>query len=625
MIPSYLSAVWSASASALSNHLWQSTLFAFAAGLLTLALRKNCARARYWLWLAASAKFLIPFSLLIGIGSHMARPRALAAVQPSVFFAIDEVSRPFMQPTTPVTVSIASTDHLNFVHMLPAILLAVWLCGFILVLFVWCVRWRRISAALLKAMPLHEGREVEALQRLKRSGGIRIRIKLLLSPASVEPGIFGIARPVLVWPKGISERLEDTQLEAILAHEMCHVSCYDNLTAAIHMMVEAIFWFHPLVWWLGMRLVEERERACDEAALQLCKQPQIYAESILKVCEFCVESPLICISGVTGSDLKKRIVRIMTDAEHVARKLDFSRKFLLYVAGLAVIVVPIVFGQVRAAQGQAGPQDKAAIGIVTSEAFDVASIKPNKPMGGHFMFGGGWSADEFTSFSTTLHDLVKTAYGVQDNQISGGPNWIDSERYDVRAKMSSSVADHLQKLSPDQRDIVQEHMLQALLADRFHLVIRHETKELPVYALEIAKNGSKLKEANPANTYPNGFKAPDGSPAGSSEMEFGGGQLTGQGVPISVLVSDLSQQPELAGRTLEDRTGLTAMYDFTLRWTQQTPISRGAPQSDNGLGPYASGASLFTALLEQLGLRVESTKGPVDTIAIDRVERVSEN
>ncbi len=136
----------------------------------------------------------------------------------------------------------------------------------------------------------------------------------------------GFFRPVLLLPVGIVERLAPGQLQAVLAHELCHIARRDNLTAAIHMIVEAVFWFHPLVWWISARLMEERERACDEAVLELGSEPQVYAESILKTCEFCVESPLTCVSGVTGADLKKRIVRIMTG--HMPNKLSFVRKLL---------------------------------------------------------------------------------------------------------------------------------------------------------------------------------------------------------------------------------------------------------------------------------------------------------
>ena len=167
---------------------------------------------------------------------------------------------------------------------------------------------------------------------MERLAGLRSTIEMKSLPASLEPGIFGLFRPVLLWPHAITARLDDAHLEAVLAHEVCHVQRRDNLTAGLHMLVEAIFWFHPLVWWLETRLIEEREHACDETVLQLCGQRTIYAESILKVCEFCIESPLACVSGVTGADLKKRIVQIMTD--RVVRKLTWEKKLLIGAVGL---------------------------------------------------------------------------------------------------------------------------------------------------------------------------------------------------------------------------------------------------------------------------------------------------
>src|SRR4029077_3441034 len=180
-----------------------------------------------------------------------------------------------------------------------------------LVVLIWCMRWRKISVALRNAEPLQEGREAEALRKLQHIAGSRTPIDLVLSRTSLEPGIFGITRPVLVWPEGISKHLEDAHLEAILAHELWHVRRRDNLAAALHMLVEAMFWFHPLVWWLGARLVEERERACDEEVLRLGNSPETYAEGILKVCKLYVESPVLCVSGVTGANLKRRIEEIM--------------------------------------------------------------------------------------------------------------------------------------------------------------------------------------------------------------------------------------------------------------------------------------------------------------------------
>jgi beta-lactamase regulating signal transducer with metallopeptidase domain len=191
--------------------------------------------------------------------------------------------------------------------------------------------------------------------------GIRQQIQLLLSRATLEPGIFGMARPVLVWPHGISDHLDAPHLEAIIAHELWHVRRRDNLAAAFHMIVEALFWFHPLVWWVGSRLIDERERACDEQVLESGSERRVYAESILKVCEFCVGSPLACVSGVTGADLKKRMVHIMT--EHVVRKLDFSRKLILSTAGVLALALPLAFKPERLCVGgifhQAEPSSNA--------------------------------------------------------------------------------------------------------------------------------------------------------------------------------------------------------------------------------------------------------------------------
>ena len=156
----------------------------------------------------------------------------------------------------------------------------------------------------------------------------------------------GLLRPVLLLPAGIIDRLTPPQLEAVLAHELCHVRRRDNLTAAIHMIVEAVFWFHPLVWWISARLVEERERACDEEVLRLGSEPQVYAEGILNVCKFYLESPLTCVSGVTGSDLKKRVGRIMSN--HVGETLNGWRKLSLAIAGVAALAVPIVVGVLTA-------------------------------------------------------------------------------------------------------------------------------------------------------------------------------------------------------------------------------------------------------------------------------------
>jgi bla regulator protein BlaR1 len=607
MIPKFSFAIWTAIAPSLGNHLWQSTMFASTIALLTLALRNNRAQVRYWLWLAASLKFLIPFSLLVGLGSHLASARATVAPKTGLYFAMEQVGQPFTQQAVPLIPNVApSTALQSLIHLLPA-LLVVWLCGFVVVLFVWCVRWRRISAAVREAEPLRQGREVEVLRRLESAPGMPKHIEIRSSRGSLEPGIFGITRPVLLWPHGITGRLKDEHLKSILAHELLHIRRRDNLAAAIHMLVEAVFWFHPLVWWMGTRLVEERERACDEQVLQSGGDRQVYAESILKICEFCVGSPLTCVSGVTGAELKTRITRIMSD--QVARKLDFRRKLLLATAFVLAVAAPIVAGAFHAAPTRTATQ--APETTTSARAFASVSIVPSKSSAYKVMFG----PNSFRS-SAPLQQVIRAAYGVEDDRIIGAPDWLNSERYDFEAKEDTSGDSDPRKPSFDQNASEQKRMLQQALADRLKLALHRETRDVSVYALVLAQGGPKFHESQPGDTYPNGFKGPDGiaRPGGihfENSVENGGNyfgfgtKLIAQGIPVGAFLWHLQV---FLHHTIVDETGLSGTYDFTFQVPSLPPIE-------------ASGRILSAHLEQQLGLKLEPRKVSMEVLVIDHVEK----
>ncbi len=311
----------------LANHLWQSTVFSALVWLLTLALRRNRARVRHGLWLAASVKFLIPFSALIALGGQVAWRKAPARVQSQMAIVANQVSEPF--DNRMAGIALPHVDDRK-PSPLPAILLGAWAMGFVGVGAAWLIRWRRIRAAVHAGSPIELGMPIRSVS----------------SPARLEPGVFGVFRPVLLLPSGIAEKLTREQFDAVIEHELCHVRHHDNLTAAIHMLIETVFWFHPLVWWVGTRLVEERERACDEEVLRLGSDPRAYAQSILRVCELYVESPLACVAGVSGSGLKKRIEAIMNN--RIAQKLTGGKKLLLASAGMAALAGPILIGMVNA-------------------------------------------------------------------------------------------------------------------------------------------------------------------------------------------------------------------------------------------------------------------------------------
>jgi bla regulator protein BlaR1 len=610
---------WAVIGAPIANHLWQSTLFAAIAGLLTLLLRNNHASTRYSLWFLASMKFLLPFSLLTYVGNHLTWSRIPASTQPGLLFMMEEVGQPFATASADHAVAHfdAATPTL-VARALPFLLLAVWFAGFAAVIYFWWSRWLRMTAVRRASVAEKSGREYETLRRLEKSAGIFGRVELIITKSILEPGILGALRPMLLLPSGISDRLTDGQLEAVMVHELCHVRRRDNLAAAFHMLVEALFWFHPLVWWLGARLMDERERACDEEVLSLGSDPQIYAESILKICEFYVESPLLCASGVTGSNLKQRIEVIMQN--RIPRNLDFARKLLLSAAALIAVAIPLVFSLLHPAQIRAQSQlpetGKAGVSFetatvtpnTTGEPMAGFTIKMPTPVKGSPMHAVQFKVDRFMATNFTLLELIKLGYRVQQAQIVGGDDWLHSDRYDVDAKISSAELEKLHQLEAPQASQERQEMIQALLADRFKLGVHRESRQLPVYVLVTAPEILKMRLAKPDDTYPNGIKYPNGKPIVPGLLAPKSGEFVGQGTTVSRLVEALET---LLDRPLLDKTGITGNYDFTLDWN---PNPSAALQN----------ASLFAALEQQLGLKIEEQESPVEVLVIDRAEKPSQ-
>jgi len=579
----------SAHLDSLLAHLWQSTLCLFVAWLLTLTLKNNRASVRYWVWLAASVKFLVPFSLLVSAGSELGSRTLPAREQTRFFSVVEEISRPLIS-SAPAPMPAVT---LPAFHPVLAVLIGVWFFGFIVTAIYWLILWRRIHTALRMAKPLP----------------LNLSIRAVSSPTRMEPGVFGIRKPILLLPEGITRYLSRDQLETVVAHELCHVRRRDNLTAAIHMLVEAIFWFYPPVWWIRKRLIEERERACDEAVLLAGSAANVYAESILNVCKFYIGSTLACSSGVSGSNLNKRITRIL--AEHTVRQLGWSRKLLLASAGVAALSLPLAFGLLHATRTWA----QAMVGISKDlPRFEVATVKPS--------MSDGWVTTKFTADGTQIRRaplilIIRQATGLlnsNDDQDIGVPSWAKTERYDIDAKVSESDVPKLDKLSRMERN----EMMQSVLVDRFKFAAHLETKELPVYELVVAKGGPKLKEAVPGDTYPNGLKDDQGQ-SSPGTMRVGLGAVDCQAVPITSLTEILT---ELAGRTVVDKTGLTSKYDIKLRWSPEDSH----PNSDaGGGGSEGPDVDFFTAIPEQLGLKLIPAKGPVNVLVVDHIEKPSAN
>jgi bla regulator protein blaR1 len=592
----------------IADHLWQSTIFAVAIAASTLVFRRNRAGLRFGLWLAASVKFLVPFAWLIGLGNWIASFRNPGQAQGGILTVVEQVSQPFTRTGFVPERSAGALPHLFVV--LPPALAAMWLLGTLSLLAFWWMRWRRVSHSMRQAVSVDVGREVDMLRRLESLAAVIRPVAFRLSPESMEPGIFGIFRPTLIWPDGISAHLDDGQLQAILAHELWHVRRRDNLAAVLQMLVEAVFWFHPLVWWIGARLMEERERACDEEVVRLGNEAEVYAASILNACKFCVEVPLSCVSGVAGSNLKRRIVHIMN--RETVYELTLIRKLGLAAMATIVVAGPVVFGVVRTPPVNAQSFQPAAD---ARQTFDSVSIKPNHSAGklDQLMV----RPDQFIYANVSVKKLITFAYGVEEYQLLGAPDWTETERFDVEATWhpvnpreagasipppppppQGALAVPMSQLGPGQL----QAMVKTLLAERFGLKLRQQSQDLPVYDLVVASTGAKLTQT-PSTPPPPSF---NGEPIISvrTMINTKAGELSLSNGPVSAFAGFLSGQ---FGRQVVDKTGLKGNYDVTLRWT---------PGQD-------ATESIVAALQDQLGLTLESQHGPVPVLVIDQVERPS--
>ena len=318
----------SANVIALANHLWQSTLFAVVVSCLTLLLRKNGARIRCLMWQAASVKFLVPFALLMAVGSHIPWPFGpIHGTKPGLLLIVGQGVAKFTQFGGEDVATLRQLTHIaNHWGIVLSLFGLVWGVGILVVATYWYTRWRRIHRAL----------------RESTQTSLAFVIPVKSSSSQFEPAVVGILHPVLLLPKGLEHRLTPTELRAVLVHERCHVVWKDNLGATFHMLVEVLFWFHPLVWWLGARIVDEREHACDEHVLADGITPATYAEGILKVCEHYLESGLACVAGIGAANLSRRIEGIMKNT-HV-EKTGAIRKMIIALAASATFPAPVLIG-----------------------------------------------------------------------------------------------------------------------------------------------------------------------------------------------------------------------------------------------------------------------------------------
>jgi len=253
-----------------------------------------------------------------------------------------------------------------------------------------------------------------------------------------------------------------------------------------------------------------------------------------------------------------------------------------------------------------------------ARAFEVASIKLHDPANPRQMMVADPSG-RLTVIGIPLVMLIRTAYGLQDDQVVGGPAWLRTDRFDITAKAEDGTP-----------VMAMGELLQSLFAERFQLTTHRETRELPIYALVKARADGSLGPRLTPNpcvwdfTKPPAPPKPGEAPCGNVSEGFG--RMTLNAMPIPVMLQYLAPK---VNRVIVDRSGLTGNFDIELQWTpdQLPPRAPGTPADQpirvNGVDIDPNGPSLFTALQEQLGLKLDSARGPVEVMVIDRVERPS--
>lgn len=578
----------------LLNHLWQSTLVAALAWLVcTTMVRANSPRVRFGVWLAASLKFLVPFVALVEAGRWLdVRPLVKPSQSREIFDIVNSASPALATAPFQTATAAAPQAQAPGADGLLVAVLMIWALGTAIVLFRWFKHWWMLRSLARDAR--FEG----------NFRGVSILRSQRMREHQIEPGVFGIWRQSILIPEGMEARLSATQLQAVLNHEWSHAQRHDNLTAWLHMTAEAIFWFYPVVWLVGRKLIEERERACDQAVLE-SNRADDYAEGVLNVCKFYFASPHRHATGITSADLRARVELILKNER--SQELGQAARWALGATVSAMVAGPALVGLLTA-QAAYDPQGNSFVGLATSaeKQFEVATIKINASDSPGFQLGPP-GRGSITIVNLALKNIIAQSFRTNVSMVSGGPGWIASTRYDIVGKGPDPSA-----ANPEVWE-----MMRSLLIERFHLKYHIENREIPVFALIVGPRGHKLTLGEDGRCKE---QIKEGQRCGDILIpRFGTGMYN---MPIGALITGIGQR---AGRPIIDKTGLTGRYDINLTWLPPGVRLEDLNLEDVPKEFRPEDVSLPEALERQAGLKLESTRAPMPSLVIDSVTEPDSN
>ena len=557
---------------AVVNSLWQAVAISAAVWLVLRFTSRLNAATRHAIWWATLAVVLIlPFA-----------PRIVNAMRSRTeHTAIPAAQRTATPPGTEITPPVVIRVEPNHTARWPLIIFAVWAA-----ILLWRLTQIVRSYIFLRRMKARATISPLALPAIPR------RASLLVSRDVASPMAVGFLHPAVILPACLVNELTDSEREHVLLHEAAHLAGYDDWTNLAMRLLSGALALHPVAIWLLRRIEREREIACDDWVVSKTGAARPYAESLAHLFELREAKRCdLLASGIFGrnSRLGDRIEILLRRN----RTFSSARSTRSVAASTLALTAMLLASSLT-------PRWIAFAQAPTRPSFEVASIKPGDPNSHKVAMqrrpGGG-----FSTTNASLQMLIGLAYGVRDHQIAGGPNWLDSAKFNIDAKPAGSSAS-------EPTDI--RLMLRSLLKDRFRLTVHSETRQEQVYELAVSRGGSRLREA--AATLH----------ADRQGLTMDRGHLTGMAAPMSQLASVLSGQLE---RSVIDRTGLTGKYDFNLEWTPANPETGPADQTGEPPSTDSSRPSIFTALQEQLGLKLQSTRGPVEIVVVDHVEKPDAN
>jgi uncharacterized protein (TIGR03435 family) len=456
--------------------------------------------------------------------------------------------------------------------------------------------------------------------------GVAQPVALLLHEAVATPMTCGLFRPVIILPADATQWTGEG-LRCALVHELEHIRRADWPVHIAARIVCAAYWFHPLAWMAWRRLCLEAEHACDDAVVR-AEDGTAYAQQLVTLARRRVKAyAQPALSMANASDLSARVAALLDETQRRGRlRASTACAMSAAAAVLMMTLAPLRAGTPGVVQAPAATAKRPA--------FAVVSIRKNDA-GGDESYSRLQPGGRIVIVNQTVRTLILFSYALQPQRLAGGPEWLDRDRFDIIAQAESEIP----PVPPG--TIGPGHlMIQQLLADRFNLAVHAEKRELPIYALTLARSGGQLgPRISPAQTDcatvmaamlkgAAGGGAPpavprlaDGRPACGLTIRAADGRIVAGGTLLANLAGVLSTR---VGRIVEDRTGLTGAFDFDLEFAPD-PTAATAAGSPTVAPAAGDRPSLFTALEEQLGLRLQPQRAPVDMLVIDRIEPPSEN